>query len=78
MENRKEEKKGKKTLKTLLLIAGTVAICYEAFARKGQDVKNAWGWVKDKVQSRKTTRTEVDNNQRQNKGDWNNKQRRNN
>ena len=71
MENKKEEKKGKKTFKTLLLIAGTIAICYEAFARKGQDVKQAYGWVKEKIQSRKTTKTDVEpNNQNRNKNDW--------
>ena len=72
MENKQETKKGKKTLKTLLLIAGTVAVCYEIFGRKGQDLKNAYGWVKGKIQSKKTT-----DNQNHNKGDWNNKQRRN-
>ena len=71
MENKQEEKKGKKALRTVLLIAGTVAVCYEIFGRKGQDVKNAYSWVKGKIQSKKTV--EPQNRQQQN-GNWNNKQ----
>lgn len=70
---KQEEKKGKKTFKTLLLIAGTVAICYEAFARKGKDVKQACNWVKSKIQS-KPTQVEVENQNRQ-RNDWNNKRK---
>lgn len=74
MENKKEEKKGKKFVKNLTLVAVTVGICYEIFGRKGQDAKNACSWVKNKLQSRKNH--EVDPNQnRQNNGNWNNKRK---
>lgn len=79
MENNKnEEKKGKRTFRTILLIAGTVAICYEVFARKGQDVKNAYGWIKDKTQSKQQAAQEpaVENQNRNKNNDWK-QQRRN-
>lgn len=84
MENKQEEKKGKKALKTLALIAITVGICYEIFGRKNQDVKQACTWVKGKIQSKKSTPNVVENrnNNTQNhqqggSGNWNNNKRKN-
>lgn len=85
MENKQEEKKGKKALKTLAIVAITVGICYEIFGRKNQDVKQACSWVKGKIQSKKSTPNVVENknnnisqnHQQNNKGggDWNNKRK---
>lgn len=83
MNEEKETKKGRRFWRGLAIVVGTTVVCYEIFGRKGQDVKQACNWVKDKVKKQPTTETEVDrganNNQYQNRGDnrdrgnWNNK-----
>jgi len=73
MENKKEEKKGKKLLKNLTLVAITVGICYEIFGRKGQDVKGACNWVKNKIQSGRKHDVEPNQNRQNNNGGWNGK-----
>lgn len=78
MENKKEEKKGKKIFRTLGIIAITVGVCYEIFGRKNQDVKNACSWVKGKIQSKRATNNGVENNnqnRQNNNGNWNNKRK---
>ena len=84
-ENKQEEKKGKKALRTLAIVAITVGICYEIFGRKNQDVKQACSWVKGKIQSKKSTPNVVENrnsnisqDRPQNNnggGNWNNKRK---
>lgn len=62
--NKEEKKKCKKrrVFNTVLLVAGTVAICYEAFERKGQDVKKVIDWAKSKIQSKKEQEPRRENN----------------
>lgn len=81
MENKKEEKKGKKIFRTLGIVAITAGICYEIFGRKNQDIKNGCDWVKGKIQNWKATKNKVENNYQnrqnnnQNGGNWNNKRK---
>lgn len=72
MENKKEEKKGKKIFRTLGIIAITAGVCYEIFGRKNQDVKNAYSWVKGKIQNKRSTNNQ---NRQNNNGNWNNKRK---
>ena len=73
MENENKKEKGKRTFRTLSLIAITVGVCYEIFGRKGQDVKQACNWVKGKIGKKSTPEVEVNSNQRPNNNgkDWN-------
>ena len=72
MENKKEEKKGKKIFRTLGIIAITAGVCYEIFGRKNQDVKNAYSWLKGKIQNKRSTNNQ---NRQNNNGNWNNKRK---
>lgn len=76
MENKNQEKKGRRFWRGFALVAVTVGVCYEIFARKGQDVKNAAGWIKNKVGQKQTQSEPSNQNNRQN-GNWNNNNRRN-
>ena len=73
MENKNQEKKGRRFWRGFALVAGTALICYEIFARKGQDVKNAANWVKDKVSKKQAQPEQNNQNSRQN--GWNNNRR---
>ena len=77
MENTNQEKKGRGFWRGFALVVGTALVCYEIFGRKGQDVKKAAGWVKDKVGKKQETQPERNNNQngRQNNSGWNNNRR---
>ena len=89
MENEKETKKSRKFWKGLALVVGTTVVCYEVFGRKGQDVKQACEWIKNKVKKQQPAqqvevegRSANSNQQYQNRGDqnhgnWNNKRNNN-
>ncbi len=77
MENTNQEKKGRRFWRGLALVAGTALVCYEIFGRKGQDVKKAAGWVKEKVGKKQEVQPEPSNQNNRQNGNWNNNNRRN-